>query len=106
MWYLYLFNGLPAGGCLWMAEKPFALPSKGMGYLWDRGNPQPFSYLSIMATTIGNLNNASDSGLSANATTSKSKSWDERIDEFSSNCDYNNAFCNDDETRFFCNQKK
>ena len=54
-----------------------------------------------MATNIGNSNNASGSGLNANAATSKSKSWDERVDEFSSNLDANNAFCDDDGTRFF-----
>ena len=88
-----------------MAEKPFALPNKEMGYLWDRGNAQPLSYFSIMATTLGNSNNASGSGLNANAMNSKLKSWDERVDEFSLNLEANNAFCDDDGTRFFVIKK-
>ena len=101
MWYLYLFNGLSASWCLWVAEKPFALPNKEMGYLYDRGNPQPLSYLSFMATTLGNSNNASGSGLIANAVNSKLKSWVDHGEEFSTNLNEENAFRSDDGPQFF-----
>ena len=67
-----------------------------MGYLWDRGKPQPLSYFSMMATILGNSNNASGSGQNANAANSKLKSWDKRVDELLSNLKEKNAFANNE----------
>ena len=94
MWYLYLFNGLSAGSCLLVAEKPFASPNKEMGYLWDRGNPQPFIFFSIMATINGNSCNATGSSQNANNEISNIKSWADSSEEFSTNLKERNAFTN------------
>ena len=47
-----------------------------------------------MATKIGDSNNMSGSGLNANTVTSKAKSWDERVGEFSSNLKEKNTCSN------------
>ena len=59
-----------------------------------------------MATNIGNSNNASGSGLKVNAVTSKSKSWAERVDEFSSNLKEKNAFSNNEACFFIINRNE
>ena len=100
MWHSCLFIGLSVGGCLWVAEKPFALPNKEMGYLWDRGNPQPFLSFSIMETNTENTSNAPGSSL-VNAKKTRITTWADRVEEFSSNLNEKNAFSNDDGARFF-----
>ena len=101
MWHSCLFEGLSAGGCLWVAEKPFALPNKEMGYLWVKGNPHLIFSLSIMVTKEENMNNAPGSSLNDNDASSNKKSWADRVQEFSSNLETNNTFCEDDGARFF-----
>ena len=104
MWHSCLFDGLSADRCLWVAEKPFALPNKEMGYLWDRGNPQPFYSFSLMETIIENTSNAPGSSL-INAKKSRITRWANRVEEFSSNLNEKNAFSNDDGARFFINKR-
>ena len=87
MWILYLFNDLSAGGYLWVAEKPFALPNKEMGYLWVRGNPHLIYTFSIMVTTEENTTYAPGLSLNENPDSSNKKSWAVRVQEFSSNLD-------------------
>ena len=82
-------------------RNPLHCPTKKWDTCGTEENLNLFFLLSIMARNIGNSNNASGSGLNANALISKSKFWDERVDEFSSNLNTNNAFCDDDGTRFF-----
>ena len=116
---LHVFLMVSVGGCLWVAEKPFALPNKEMGYLWDRGNNQPFSYFSIMATISGNPNIVSGSNLISNDAKSElklvpsgvtsltteslgaiplgtlyslKKSWADQVEDFSSNLQSKNLF--------------
>ena len=84
-----------------MAEKPFALPNKEMGYLWDRGNPQPIIIFSLMATTLRKSNNAPGSSLISNASKTNMNTWADRVEEFSSNVNENNAFSSDYGLRFF-----
>ena len=99
MWHSCLFDGLSAGGCLWVAEKPFALLYKEMGYLWDRGNPQPF-LSNFKYGDKENSSNAPGSSLT-NAKETRIKTWADRVDEFSSNLNEKNALSNDDGARFF-----
>ena len=82
-----------------MAEKPFALPNKEMGYLWERGNPQPILFISIMETIIGNKSNAPGLSQITNSSKTNANTWADHVDEFSQNL--NNAFSDDDGTRFF-----
>ena len=82
-----------------MADKPFALPNKEMGYLWVRGNPQLIFSLSIMITVEENTNNAPISSLNEHAGSSNTKSWADRVQEFSSNLE-TNTFCDDDDACF------
>ena len=62
--------------------------------------------LSIMVTTEGNKNDAPGSSLTSNSIKSKENSWAERVDEFSSTLQTNNAFLDDDGTRFFVIKRK
>ena len=71
---VFIIFQLSVGGCLWVAEKLFVLPNKEMGYLWDRGNPQPYSYFLIKVTVLGNWNTVSESNVNSNAAESKIKS--------------------------------
>ena len=118
-----------------MAEKPFALPNKEMGYLWDRGNPQPFFSLLIMVADTGYSNNSSGSGLNTNigkseiksvisdkislvdslfntqgnpseTTKSQKKSRADQVEDFSSNLQSKNIFSDDDGIRFFVIKRK
>ena len=100
MWHSCLSTGLSAGGCLWGAEKPFALPNKEMGYLWDRGNPQPFLIFSIKVTTLRKPNKAPGSSLISSAQKANIKTWADIV-EFSFNLSENNAFSSDDGPCFF-----
>ena len=101
MWHLYLFSSLPAGGCLWMAEKPFVMPNKEIRYLWDTGNPQPILNLSVKETIIGNNINAPILSFTINASKTNNKTWVDRVDEFSLNLNEKNAFSDDDGVCFF-----
>ena len=88
------------GVYVWL-RNPLRCPTKK----WDTCGTEEtltFSfYLSIMATTKGNPNNASGSSLNANVSKSNVNSWTDRVDEFSSTLQEKNAFCVDDGNRFF-----
>ena len=100
--YVVLMSFQRSGGCLWVAEKPFAMPNKEIGYLWDRGNPHLILYfLSIMATTIWKPNYAPGLNLISNASKTNLNTWADCMEEFSSNLNDNNAFSNDGGPQFF-----
>ena len=81
-------------------RNPLYCPAKKWDACGTKGTLNLSLIFSIMATNIGNSNNAPGSSQSVSNKTSKLKSWADRTEEFSSNLKENNAFFNHGE-RFF-----
>ena len=77
-----------------------ALPNKEMGYLWERGNCQPFLSISNMEANIGNTNDAPGLIFATNVPKNNVNTWADRQEEFSSNLSEKNTFSNDDGAHF------